>query len=290
MKKNILLLNMVLCLHLFASGQKFYYYGVNSKPLTDEENALTMIRIDQKSDKHIEMETFIYWRNNWKSIYIERIKIKAENEYLVRKFANGRQVDKYIRFYTWEPGNLYKFVEMSNDVVKRKGTTTTKLPLSFEGEVIEYFRNESVKSKSIYKDNQLVSNENWLKNGEKYIDNIFYSADTPPSYDIEKDNLLAHVSGKFSQHKLIDISGTILVGFVILENGDLSGAHIVSGIQPDLDQIAVDAIQSFPGKWQPALLNNTNVRFFCTMPINFKTADEFVYFDHLEYAGGMLFY
>ena len=179
---------------------------------------------------------------------------------------------------------------MNNDVVKRKGLTTARLPLTFEGEVIEYYKNETVKSKSIYKNNQLVSNENWLENGEKYIDNIFYSVDIPPSYDIETDNMLAHVSSKFSQHTLIDIAGTILIGFVIMENGDLAGARIVDGIQPDLDKIAVEAVQSFPGKWKPAVLNNENVRFFCTMPINFKTADEFVSFDNIYFTGGMLFY
>jgi hypothetical protein len=290
MKKNILLLNLVLCIHLISSGQTVYYYGVNNKHLTDEENAVSMIQVNQIGDDRIELETFMKWRNEWRSVYNERIKIKTENEYLVRKYANGHQIDKYVRFYSWEPGDTYKFVEMTNDAVRRRGTTSTKLPLSFEGEVTDYFGNELVKSKSIYKNNQLISNENWLENGEKYIDNIFYSSDIPPSYDIEKDNLLEHVSSKFSQHKLIDISGTILVGFVIMENGDLAGIHIVEGLQSDLNQTAVDALESFPGRWQPAVLNNENVRFYCTMPINFKKAEEFIHFNHLEYTDGMLFY
>ncbi len=290
MKKNILLFVCIFCLSLSLAGQEVYYYGVNNKPLADEENAVAMIRINKKGNNQIELETLVKWRTEWKSAFIEKIKIKMENEYLIRKFANGRQTDKYIRFYSPAPGRTVEFVEMNNDAIKRKGSTTTRLPLNFEGEVIEYFKNETVKSKSIYKNNQLVSNENWLENGEKYIDNIFYSADFPPSYDIETDNLLAHVSSKFSQHKLIDITGTILVGFVIMENGDLAGARIVSGIQPALDKIAVDAVQSFPGKWKPAMLNNENVRFFCTMPINFKTADEFVSFDNIYFTGGMLFY
>lgn len=290
MKKNFILFALIFCISLQLAGQEVYYYGVNNKPLQDDENAVTMIRINKKGNDRIELETFVKWRTEWKNVFIEKIKIKMENEYLVRKFANGRQTDKYIRFYSPEPGGTFEFVEMNNDAVKRKGSTTTRLPLNFEGEVIEYFKNESVKSKSIYKNNQLLSNENWLENGEKYIDNIFYSADIPPSYDIETDNLLTHVSNKFSQHKLIDITGTILVGFVIMENGDLAGARIVDGIQPDLDQIAVEAVQSFPGKWKPAVLNNENVRFFCTMPINFKTADEFVSFDHIDFTDGMLFY
>lgn len=290
MKEIIILLVWIFYISLPLAGQEVYYYGVNNKPQADEENAVTMIRIKKKGDARIELSTFLKWRTEWKSVFIEKIKVRTENEYLVRKFANGRQTDKFVRFYSPGPGGTFEFVEMDNDVVKRKGSTITRLPLSLEGEVTEYFNNEMVKSKSIYKNNQLVSNENWLENGEKYVDNLFYSADIPPSYDIETDNLLAHVSNKFSQHKLIDIAGTILVGFVIMENGELTGTRIVEGIQPALDQIALEAVQSFPGKWKPAVLNNEYVRFFCTMPINFKTADEFVSFDQIDFTGGMLFY
>lgn len=290
MKKTLMLIVLIFCVHSLVNGQMVYFYGVNNKPLTDEENAIIRIQINQIGNDRLEIETFVKWRNEWLKLYIERIKIKTDNEYLVRKFQNGHQTDKFNRFYAWEPDGTYKFVEMHNDVVKRKGTTTSKIPLNFEGEVIEYYSNESVKSKSIYQNNQLVSNENWLQNGEKYIDNVFYSADIPPSYDMEKANLLAHVSNEFSKHKLIDISGTILVGFVIMENGELTGAHIVEGIQSDLNETAVKALESFPGKWQPALLNNTYVRYYCTMPINFKRAEEFIHFEHMEFTGGMLFY
>jgi len=290
MKVNIILFTCILFISFPLTGQEVYYYGVNNKPLENEENAVSMISINKKGNDRIKLETFVKWRSEWKNAFIEKIKIKTENEYLIRKFANGRQIDKYARFYSPGAEGGFEFVEMYNDAVKRKGFTTTMLPLNFDGEVTEYFKNETVKSKSVFKNNQLVSNENWLENGEKYIDNIFYSADVPPSYDIETNNLLAHVSNKFSQYNLIDITGTILVGFVITENGELTGTRIVEGIQPALDRIAVEAVQSFPGKWKPAVLNNENVRFFCTMPINFKTADEFVSFQQIDFTGGMLFY
>jgi hypothetical protein len=290
MKKYFLLPVLISCINFLAGGQMVYYYGVNNKPLPDVENAITMIQINQTGDDRLEIEDMVKWRNEWRSLFVERIKIRTENEYLIRKYGNGRQIDKYVRFYSPMPDGTFQFVEMDHDAVKRKGVTTTRLPLNFEGEVIEYYKNETVKSKSIYHDNQLVSNENWLGNGEKYIDNIFYSVDIAPSYDIEKANLLNHISAEFSKHILIDISGTILVGFVIMEDGTLTGARIVEGIQPDLDQMAVNALGSFPGKWKPAVLNNTNVRFFCTMPINFKRAEEFISFDFMEFTDGMLFY
>jgi hypothetical protein len=290
MKKKLLLFLLIICFNVLIKGQMTYYYGVNNKPLPDEGTAIIMIQIKQMTDKHMETESSVKWKNEWKSLYIEKIKIINDNEYFIRKYENGRQAKRFVRFYSLEPDATYTFVEMNNDAVIRKGTTTTRMPLCFEGEVIEYYPNESLKSKSIYHNNQLVSNENWLENGEKYIDNIFYSTDIPPSYDIEQANLHNHISAEFSKHKLIDISGTMLVGFVIMETGDLAGAHIVKGITSDLDQVAVNAFESFPGKWKPAQLNNSNVRCYCTMPINFKQAEEFISFDYMEYTDGMIFY
>ena len=290
MKKNIFLLLLILSCTFFVHGQMEYYYGINGKPLADKDSAITIIQVNQIKVDHIETETLVRWKNEWKSAYVEKIKVKSDNEYMIRKYANGRQTDRYVRFYSKEPDGTYKFVEMDKDAVIRKGTTTAILPLYLEGEVIEYYAGESVKSKSIYHKNQLTSNENWLQNGEKYIDNIFYSTDVPPLYDLDKSDLHNHISSEFSKQKLIDISGTILVGFVIMENGDLTGARIVQGITPDLDEVAVNAIESFPGKWRPAQLNNTNVRYYCTMPINFKQADEFISFDYMDFTDGMIFY
>jgi hypothetical protein len=290
MQKNFFLLLPALCCFFLVNGQMNYYYGVNGKPLTDEENAITFIKINQISDDHTETETLVRWKNEWKSLYAEKIKIKNDNEYMIRKYANGRQIDRYVRFYSGEPGDTIKFVEMNNNAVMRRGITTTRIPLYLEGEVIEYYPDESVKSRSFYHNNQLISNENWLQNGEKYIDNVFYSADIPPSYDIETANLHKYISSEFSKHKLIDISGTILIGFVIMETGELAGARIVEGITSDLDQVAVNAIETFPGKWKPAQLNNSPVRYYCTMPINFKRTEEFISFDMMEYTDGMIFY
>jgi hypothetical protein len=258
--------------------------------LPDEAGAITSLKVEHIKDNRIETETSVKWRNEWRTLYSEKIKVNNENEYLVRKYSNGRQTERFIRFYSWTADNTFSFVEMDNDAVIRKGSTSAKLPLCLENEVIEYYPGEIVKSKSIYQNNQLLSNENWLPDGNKYIDNVFYSVDIAPSYDLETSNLHQHISSEFSKHKLIDIYGTILIGFVIMENGELTGARIIKGISSDINQTAMDAIETFPGKWQPALLNNEPVRFYCTMPINFKLTEEFISFDMMEFTDGMIFY
>lgn len=279
-----------MCINFLIAGQTIHFYGVNNKPLEDEKNATTRIEIRPIVDDRFEIQTSVKIDTEWVIESDKRVKIKSDNEYLIREFRNGKQINRYVRFYSKGPGNTYNFIEMKNETVKRKGSTTTKIPLCLDGQVSEYYNNGSIRSKSFYHNNQLLSNENWLHNGDKYIDNIYYSVDINPTYDIDKISLQNHVLNQFKKHNLVDVSGTILIGFVIMETGDLDGVHVVRGIVPDLNQVAVDAIKSFPGKWKPAVLNNRIVRCYCTMPINFRQDGKNIYFNYLEYSNGVLFY
>jgi glucan phosphorylase len=42
-------------------------------------NAVSKIQLDQVRENNVKLETFIKWRNEWRSAYIERIKIKTES-------------------------------------------------------------------------------------------------------------------------------------------------------------------------------------------------------------------
>ncbi|MFC2099144.1 sulfatase/phosphatase domain-containing protein, partial [Bacteroidota bacterium] len=56
------------------------------------------------------------------------------------------------------------------------------LPLHLEGVETRYYEKGHVKSVSIYRNNQLLSNQNWLFNGRRSHDNVFQSVDEAPSY------------------------------------------------------------------------------------------------------------
>ncbi len=290
MKKNILLLSLILCTYFLLPGQTIYFYGINNKPLDDEENALTRIEVSPVGDDRFEIQNFVKIDDEWVTVSIERVKIRSDDQYLIRQYRNDRLISRFMRSYSKGPGDTFNFVEMRNGMIIRKGSTTKMIPLSLEGEVCEYYENGPVRSKSYYHQNQLDSNENWLQNGDRYIDNIYYSVDIYPTYDIDKISLQNHVLNQFKKYDLIDISGTILIGFVIMETGNMDGVHVVTGIEPGLNQVAVDAIQSFPGKWKPAILNNTTVRCYCTMPINFRQDGKNIYFNIMEFSNGVLFY
>jgi len=78
----------------------------------------------------------------------------------------------------------------------------------------------------------------------------------------------------------------LVVGFVVMENGEIDGIRIERGLGLDLNNLALTAFHTLQGTWQPARLNGENVRFYKLFPINFIYRE--FDFDYLEMRGSML--
>ena len=85
---------------------------------------------------------------------------------------------------------------------------------------------------------------------------------------------------------LTQISGSIKVGFVVMENGRIDGIKIERGINQTLDNLALKAFFTLMGDWQPARLNGEIVRCYQVFPINFMFT-EYDY-DFIDFSGGRL--
>ncbi|MEI6311047.1 MAG: energy transducer TonB [Bacteroidota bacterium] len=68
--------------------------------------------------------------------------------------------------------------------------------------------------------------------------------------------------------KEADISGKVLVRFVVEKDGQVSNVEILKKVSPGIDKEAIRVIQSMP-RWTPAKNNGKPVRLWFNMPINF---------------------
>lgn len=289
MKHLATILLVVLPFWLSAQNDTVIYYGVNGK-MTDTSHPVLRKIIKYKNKKRIKIITGKHLENDeWAINYTEKIFRKKADLYDIR--VKGKDFSEQItREFVLQPDGTFHFTDLQDDKLKRTGTSLSKIPLTFHGELTEYYSNGNIKSVSVYENNELISNRNLKPDGEKYIDNIFYSVEREPRFLPGMQELHSHVLKTFrdSGIDLSQLEGRIVVGFVVMETGKIEGVRIEKGIGNELNNLALQAFFTLQGDWQPASINGENVRFYQLFPINFiyRKHD----FDYLEMRGSMLYW
>jgi len=64
------------------------------------------------------------------------------------------------------------------------------------------------------------------------------------------------------------VQGRVYIQFVINQNGEVTNAVVLRGVDPSLDKEALRVVQAMP-KWKPGKQRNRPVRVSYTVPINF---------------------
>ena len=91
-----------------------------------------------------------------------------------------------------------------------------------------------------------------------------------------------------SEIDLTQIQDEIIIGWTIMETGEMKGVIALQGKSPSLNNFLVETIEKLPGEWKPAMLNGSAVRYFMTIPINFRQNN--AKFQDVELSGGILHY
>ena len=296
LRKYLLILLGSLAFLTAIQGQQNYYYGPNSRPVKNAENAREVKEVRQKSEIQFIIKTRVRPENEksateWPVTQQEKIKLEHDGIQFIRRKGAGFFARKIYRTMTESKPGYYAFSESDLDGnVLRTGYSSSYLPLHFEGVLTLYHSNGEVKSLSQFKDNQLVSNQNWLKSGEPYIDSIFYSADREPEYKMGPQFFNSYIIQSLNNSKLdlSEINDVVEVGWVIMENGQMDGVIPLSGKSRQLNQLIVNTIAGMPGEWQPAMLDGKAVRYFISVPLNFSHSE--ASFQELELSSGTLHY
>ena len=291
MKHIIWLCLAATALSLEATGQEgTYYYGTNSKPLENPEEAISIQVVKKRSEKKYVVETTRRVDDKWVRAQKEKIRIQGDGILKLMIRTGGLFPERiYREMETIGPGS-YLFRETTISSVVRSGTSSAFLPLHLEGSVTEYHPNGEKKSISEYRDNQLVSNQNWLPDGTRYIDSIFYSVDQEPEYQMGDEFFKSFLLKKISDSKLdlSQIEDQVVIGWVVMESGEIDGVVALKGKAPQLNQLLVATIAELPGYWTPAILDGARVRYFMSIPLNFLQRE--INFQEVEFSSGVMHY
>ncbi len=291
MKHIIWLCLAAIALSLEVTGQEgTYYYGPNSKPVENQEEAITIQQVKKRSEKKFVIETTRRVEEKWVKAQKEKIRIQGNGILKLMIRTDGLFPKKiYREMEAMGPGN-YLFRETTINSLVRSGGSSTFIPLHLEGSVTEYHPNGEKKSISVYRDNQLVSNQNWLPDGTRYIDSIFYSVDQEPEYQMGDEFFKSFLIKKISDSKLdlTQIEDQVVIGWVVMESGEIDGVIALKGKAPQLNQLLVATITELPGYWTPAILDGARVRYFMSIPLNFLQRE--INFQEVEFSSGVMHY
>lgn len=291
MKRRILLYFLLFLWLPCLSAQEVYYYGANNRPVENVEEAILFKTVHQKSIKKYNVSSQVRTDEGWSMIRRQKIRIKRDG--ILRIAIKEDKLIPTIIFR--EIGSmlpdLYAFEETRRGgALVRNGKSSTFLPLHLEGKVIEFYPNGQTKSISYFNNNQLVSNENWLPDGSKYIDSIFYSVNEEPVFIPGEKFFKTSILDYLSESDIIldEFEDEVLIGWVVMETGEMDGVIALEGKSAELNQAIVDAVSQVPGRWQPAILEGDTVRYFMTMPLTISHND--ANFQNLEFKWGVLHY
>ena len=283
---------IILVFSLNSMGQEgTYYYGANSKPVSQLSDAVSYKEVKKKSEKKYVIEKYQIKEGIWKKVGKEKVKIESDENQTIHYNDNTIFSKKFYRSMEKVGPGSYLFNESTLNGEIRNGSSSAFLPLHLEGNVVEYHPNRKIKSRSLYHDNQLISNENWLSDGTKYIDSIFYSVDMEPEYKMGDNFFKTYLIKNLQKSKidLTQIEDLVTLGWVVMANGELASPITLTGKSRQLNEFLVKTISEMPGDWTPALLDGIAVRYFMSIPLNFMQRE--ARFQEIDFSpGGVMHY
>jgi len=258
----------------FSQTDTIIYRRANNKPAV-RSNATEYIKIKKhKRRDEFTINRYTKDENQWKlsSKKETAYKINDSTLKIIIEYKNKNKTET-IRVFSKEEDLFYFQDYYENKQIKKEGLTKTVLSLHLEGAIKKYFKSGNLSSIEEYKDNQMLSNENWLENGDKYLDNVFTSVDEMPEYPGGIGVFLAYI-GKNLVYPVNErdkgIEGRVYIHFVVDEEGRLVGTYIIKGINKNLDLAALEVIESSPAIWVPGILDGNNVKVGFNIPIRFS--------------------
>ena len=68
------------------------------------------------------------------------------------------------------------------------------------------------------------------------------------------------------------MEGRVFVKFIVKKDSSTCNHEIVRGVNPDLDQAALQTVKKL-GRWEPAKINGNSVNSYFTLPVTFRLKD-----------------
>jgi len=185
---------------------------------------------------------------------IQKIYFISGQAYRQISYSNLKKRERDGKFMEWFENGVLK-----TEIDFKKGFK--------DGQFITYWPNSKTKRFDTFENNKLISGKCFNEEGEEvnYFDYerapIFPSGPHGLNQYISS-NLVYPVSAKA-------IEGTVVVKFVVSQDGSITDVSIKQSVDTNLDREALRVVKNMP-KWLPGLIDGNPVNVYFNIPIKFK--------------------
>ena len=265
-----------------------YYYSGDFSITSNKQSARYMREVEDRSARKKVVTTFELQNGEWNQLKVEKIRLVKDTLMKIRLRSDLITTQHFVRTFRQETSGNVRFVDRMGKNVVQEGTASSLIPLHRQDTVISYYPNRRLKSIGIYDENGLISNKNWLKNGDQYFEDLHHFVDKIPEYSLGQVHFRAYMLQGINESELdiTQVSDNVVIGWVVMEDGSLEGFHVISGVYTQLNNLLIKLIKEMSGTWIPATVNGKPVRYHMTLPFNF--IDRTQNFENVELKDGMI--
>jgi len=262
----LILLGLILTVKASAQNDTIIYFSKLNCPISNIKEAISYEKLTMSAKNKYILSTFFKFDNEWRNSTSFLIDKKNDT---VFKWTTGVKICRQIN--KLDSGYIIK--DFNNSVLQDSGFSYTIFPLIKSGKWETYnLLTKKKDSECYYRNNQEISNTYWFEDNIP-INNIFTYFEIPPRYE-GGDNALGRDIFTLLQYPDAalnrNIQGTVLIRFVILEDGTIKAPRVINEVNKLLAKEALRVLSILPKKWIPAVINNKNVKSFYTIPITFQ--------------------
>jgi len=262
----LILLGLILTVNATAQNDTIIYFSKLNYPISNIKEAIRYEKLTMTAKNKYTLSTFLRGDDEWSnstSFLIDKINDTVYNWTTGVKIS--RQINKL------DSGYIIK--DFNNSVLQDSGFSYTIFPLIKSGKWVTYnLLTKKKDSECYYRNNQEISNNYWFE-GKAPINNIFTYFEIPPRYDGGDNALMRDIFSLLNYPEAAlnrNIQGTVLIRFVILEDGTIKNPRVINEVNKLLAKEALRVLSLLPKKWIPGVIDNKKVKSFFAVPITFR--------------------
>jgi TonB family protein len=256
----------------FCETDTVIYYSKLGKVIGSEINAIYYDQVKKMTDTVSYSEKYIKKNGKWIHVEDDQKLLKiTDSLYLVfgKVTSKTDTIYRYVKKITL--GYLIK--DFQNKILVSTGVSKLIIPLIKEGKWVNYYRStHKIKSEEEYTDNQMTGNRRWKETTSEDIANVYSLSEVDPEFAGGHKQLVTYLStntqypGKSKRH---GEKGTVMVRFIVMEDGIIDGVEVIKGVTPELDAESIRVVKLMP-PWKPGSTDGKNVRVLLEVPFQFN--------------------